>query len=87
MHISAAQLSVGDETVSSPQQQDISTAVEETFSVPWPRTNELFVFDRNGHHRQTKSLLTDQTLISFFYDKKMRLRQMLNKDRSLLEIR
>ena len=35
----------------------------------YPRTNELYVFNRHGHHIETQDLVTGRTLYSFLYSK------------------
>lgn len=37
--------------------------------VAYPRTNELYVFNRHGHHVETRDLVTGRTLYSFLYSK------------------
>ncbi|XP_071524010.1 teneurin-a-like isoform X5 [Panulirus ornatus] len=39
------------------------------FQVAYPRTNELYVFNRHGHHVETRDLVTGRTLYSFLYSK------------------
>ncbi|KAK8385757.1 hypothetical protein O3P69_016491 [Scylla paramamosain] len=39
------------------------------FKVAYPRTNELYVFNRHGHHIETQDLVTGRTLYSFLYSK------------------
>lgn len=35
----------------------------------YPKTNELYVFNRHGHHVETRDLVTGRTLYSFLYSK------------------
>jgi hypothetical protein len=53
----------------------------------WPLTNEVFLFDQDGLHQETRTLLTDARVFSFTYDDRKRLRQMLTSRRSSLEIK
>ncbi|KAK7023664.1 Teneurin-2 [Halocaridina rubra] len=39
------------------------------FQVAYPRTNELYIFNRHGHHVETRDLVTGRTLYSFLYSK------------------
>ncbi|CAL4070306.1 unnamed protein product [Meganyctiphanes norvegica] len=39
------------------------------FQVAYPSTNELYVFNRYGHHVETRDLVTGRTLYSFLYSK------------------
>ncbi|ROT60768.1 hypothetical protein C7M84_021644 [Penaeus vannamei] len=39
------------------------------YQVAYPRTNELYVFNRHGHHVETRDLVTGRTLYSFLYSK------------------
>ena len=47
--------------------------------VPWPWTDEAFVFDRNGLHVETRSLVTDSTLVKFHHDRDGALTWVSNK--------
>ncbi len=53
----------------------------------WPWRNELFRFDFLGRHQETKSLLTDYNMVNFFYDEGNKLRMVINKLRSKLEVK
>ncbi|KAF2364558.1 YD repeat [Trinorchestia longiramus] len=39
------------------------------YMVAHPSTNEIFIFNRHGHHIETRDLVTGQTLYSFTYSK------------------
>ena len=39
-----------------------------SYSIQWPDTDEVFIFDAQVHHTRTKSLLTDSVLVTFYYD-------------------
>ena len=61
--------------------------LDSSYSIQWPSTNEIFIFDSNGRHTKTKALLTDSTLASMAYDDRGRLRRVVNSWRSSLEVR
>lgn len=56
------------------------------YQLMWPLTNEVFQFDENGYHMSTSAMLTDSELYSFFYDENKRLRRVMNKRRSAIDI-
>lgn len=41
----------------------------DVFQVAHPSTNDVYVFNRHGHHIETRDLLTGQVLYSFTYSK------------------
>lgn len=37
--------------------------------VAYPKTNEVYIFNRHGHHVETRDLITGRTLYAFLYSK------------------
>ncbi|KAL7643035.1 UNVERIFIED_CONTAM: hypothetical protein RMT77_006324 [Armadillidium vulgare] len=39
------------------------------YQVAYPTSNELYIFNRHGHHMETRDLITGRTIYSFLYSK------------------
>ena len=52
----------------------------------WFRTDEAFVFDTDGRHLETRSLVADSTLLTFNYEDSGRLTSVTNKRKHGIKI-
>ena len=57
------------------------------YEIFWPWEDETYIFNERGFHLETRSMVTDSTLVTFSYDSDDRLITVINKRKNTLEIK